>query len=163
MPLVVEMEFVGVRVELPENAPVALLREIGGARRMLPIYIGSVEATAIAYATQGVVTPRPMTHDLLRDVLATLDAHAVRIEITELREHIFFAEIELHRGEEVFRVSSRPSDALALAVRTGTPIFASEDVLDAAAMPVTDDASTEDLVDEFREFIEAVSPEDFGS
>jgi bifunctional DNase/RNase len=164
---VVEMELVGVRLELPANAPIVLLRESSGARRVLPIYIGGPEAAAIAYALENVQVPRPLTHDLLRNVLDELGAQARRVVVTELRDHTFYAEIELVVGKSTHRVSSRPSDAIALAVRTGTPIFAEEQVLDEAgqtAAEVSDDAEeeSEELVDEFREFIEHVSPEDFG-
>ena len=163
----VEMELVGVRLELPANAPIVLLRESSGARRVLPIYIGGPEAAAIAYALENVQVPRPLTHDLLRNVLDELGAQARRVVVTELRDHTFSAEIELVVGKSTHRVSSRPSDAIALAVRTGTPIFAEEQVLDEAgqtAAEVSDDPEeeSEELVDEFREFIEHVSPEDFG-
>ena len=163
----VEMELLGVRVELPANAPIVLLRESSGDHRVLPIYIGTAEAAAIAYALENVQVQRPMTHDLMRDILAELGAVARRIVVTELRDHTFFAEIELVVGKATHRVSSRPSDAIALAVRTGTPIFADEKVLDEAGqsadMAETEpEAIDEAEVDEFREFIEHVSPEDFG-
>ncbi len=158
------MELLGVRVELPANAPIVLLRESTGSHRVLPIYIGSSEATAIAYALEGVPVARPMTHDLLRNILDELGAEPLRIVVTELRDHTFYAEIELVIGKATHRVSSRPSDAIALAARTGTPIFAAEQVLDEAGQPAADEpeGESEELVDEFREFIEHVSPEDFG-
>jgi hypothetical protein len=160
---VVEMELLGVRLELPANTPVVLLREQGGDRRVLPIYIGPEEAKAIALALEGVVTPRPMSHDLMRDLLASLGATVPRVVVTELRESTFFAEIELRTGQQVRRVSSRPSDAIALAVRVDAPIFASAEVLDDAANPVTGEAEEqEQIVDEFRQFIEQVNPDDFG-
>jgi uncharacterized protein len=159
------MELLGVRVELPANAPIVLLREATGDHRVLPIYIGQNEAAAIAYALENVPVARPMTHDLLRDILEELGAQPRRIVVTELREHTFYAEIELVIGKATHRVSSRPSDAIALAARTGTPIFAEEQVL-AVAGQVADDVAegeeSQELVDEFREFIEHVSPEDFG-
>lgn len=159
----------GVRVEVPANAPIVLLREAAGDRRVLPIYIGGAEATAIAFALEGVVTPRPLTHDLLKDVLDGLGVALERVVVTELREHTFFAELHLRLGDRVQLVSSRPSDAIALAVRTGTPIFADEAVLDEAAQPAEDEdeaeepADQDELVDEFRDFIERVNPEDFAS
>ena len=158
------MELLGVRVELPANAPIVLLRESVGDRRVLPIYIGTAEAAAIAYALEHVEVPRPMTHDLLRNILEELGAEPKRIVVTELREHTFYAEIELVVGKTTHRVSSRPSDAIALAARTGTPIFAEERVLAEAGQIETEAAEgdPEELVDEFREFIEHVSPEDFG-
>lgn len=164
---VVEMELVGIRVEQAAGTPLMLLRETTGPGRLLPIYIGGPEAAAIAYALEGVVTPRPMTHDLLKTVVEGLGATLERVVITELREHTFFAELELRQGEHLHRISSRPSDAVALAVRTGAPIFASTEVLDEAgqlpAPEETEGEGEEELVDEFREFIENVSPEDFAS
>lgn len=164
--MVVEMELLGVRVELPANAPIVLLREATGDHRVLPIYIGTNEAAAIAYALENVPVPRPMTHDLLRDILEELGAEPRRIVVTELREHTFYAEIELVIGKATHRVSSRPSDAIALAARTGTPIYVEEQVLAVAGQAAADVADgepeSEELVDEFREFIEHVSPEDFG-
>ena len=160
------MELLGVRLELPANAPVVLLREQEGDRRVLPIYIGPEEARAIALALEGVETPRPMTHDLMRDLLGALDVTVVNISVTELREATFYAEIELRTGDRTIRVSSRPSDAVALAVRVGAPIFASEDVLAEAAMPAAEEADEEEqeeIVDQFREFLDEVNPEDFAS
>lgn len=168
----VEMDLVGVRVELPSNTPIALLRERSGARRVLPIFIGGPEATAIAFALEEVVTPRPMTHDLMRDLLDDLGVSIESVTVTELRDRTFYAEIELHAADGVHRVSSRPSDALALAVRIGTPIYAAEEVLDEAAFQADDDtdetgdedeAEAEEVVEQFREFIDNVSPEDFAS
>jgi len=161
------MELLGVRLELPANAPVVLLREQEGERRVLPIYIGPEEARAIALALEGVSTPRPMTHDLLRDVLNAVDVRVVSITVTELRESTFFAELELLVDGRTVKVSSRPSDAVALAVRVDAPIFASEEVLADAAMPAPeepeDEEQQEEIVDQFREFIDQVNPEDFAS
>jgi bifunctional DNase/RNase len=160
------MELLGVRLELPANAPVVLLREQGGERRVLPIYIGPEEARAIALALEGVSTPRPMTHDLLRDVLGAVEVTVLSITVTDLRESTFFAEIELQAGEKTVRVSSRPSDAVALAVRVDAPIFASEQVLADAAMPAAEEGEEEEqeeIVDQFRQFIDEVNPEDFAS
>jgi bifunctional DNase/RNase len=161
--MVVEMRLVGVRVELPTNNPIVLLREADGEHRVLPIFIGAVEATAIAFALQGVVTQRPMTHDLLRDLLGELKVTVERIVITDLRDGTFFAEIEMTSGGNRHAVSSRPSDAIALAARLGTPIFANETVLDEAAVTVSDDDEEEVEVERFREFLEGVNPEDFAS
>jgi len=159
------MELLGVRLELPANAPVVLLREQTG-ERVLPIYIGPEEAKAIALALEGVATPHPMTHDLLRDTLTALGATVVRVTVTELRDRTFFAELELQIEGRTVRVSSRPSDAIALAVRVDAPIYAAEDVLDEAAAPPVeaeeDPEEQEQIVDEFREFIDQVNPEDFG-
>jgi uncharacterized protein len=162
----VEMELVGVRVELPSNTPIVLLRETGGNRRVLPIFIGGPEATAIAFALDGVVTPRPMTHDLIKNLLESLRTSVERIVVTELSESTFYAEVHLQAPDGVHKVSSRPSDAIALAVRAGAPIFANEAVVDEAATAVEEAGEgpeSEDVVEQFREFIDNVSPEDFAS
>lgn len=149
------LEVVGVRVEMPSNQPLVLLREVGGDR-YLPIWIGAVEATAIAFAQQGVVPPRPLTHDLLKDVLDSLDRSVRKVLITELRDGVFYALLDLGEGVEV---SARPSDAIALAMRTGAPILGADDLLDQAGIHVPDEEEEE--VEAFREFLESVSPEDF--
>jgi uncharacterized protein len=154
----IEMELTGVRVELPTNQPIVLLRERGG-ERYLPIWIGASEAAAIALSLQGVATPRPMTHDLMKQILEDLSVSVQRIVVTELRDSTFFATIQLVRNGDSYEVSSRPSDAIALAVRTATPIFASEEVLDEAAILIPGDEEEE--VEKFREFLDNVSPEDF--
>lgn len=163
----VEMELVGVRVELPSNAPIVLLRESAGLHRTLPIFIGGPEATAIAFALEGVETPRPLTHDLIKDLLEALGFRLERIVVTELRDSTFFAELHLRGSAEGSHVvSSRPSDAIALAVRTSTPIFADEAVLDEAAYPPEEpdgEEAQDEVVEQFRDFIEHVNPEDFAS
>lgn len=159
----VEMELLGVRLELPANAPILLLREVSGQRRVLPIYIGGEEAKAIALALERVATPRPMTHDLMKDLLDDLGATVERIVVTELRDSTFYAEIELRAAGRAHKVSSRPSDAVALAVRVNSSIFASEQVLDEAAAPVSEEPEQEEVVEQFREFIDQVNPEDFGA
>ena len=156
----IEMELTGVRVELPTNQPIVLLRERGG-ERYLPIWIGAAEAAAIALSLQGVVTPRPMTHDLLKNILEDLTVEVQRIVVTELRDSTFYATIELQRGTDGFEVSSRPSDAIALAVRMAVPIFAEEGVLEEASILIPGDEDEE--VEKFREFLDNVSPEDFAS
>jgi uncharacterized protein len=155
---VIELQLVGVRVELPTNQPIVLLKEREG-ERYLPIWIGQTEAQAIALAMQGVVTQRPLTHDLLKNVLEELGARVERIVITDLREGTFYATIQLALNGSRHDVSSRPSDAIALAVRISTPIFASEDVLEEASILLRDDEEKE--VAEFREWVDQVSPEDF--
>jgi bifunctional DNase/RNase len=152
-----QLDVVGVRVEMPSNQPIVLLREIGGDR-YLPIWIGAVEATAIAFAQQGVVPPRPLTHDLIRDVLEALNHQLRQVRITALRDGVFYAELVFETGVEV---SARPSDAIAIALRTGTPIFGAEEVLDEAGIAIPDEQ--EDEVEKFREFLDQISPEDFGS
>jgi uncharacterized protein len=159
MRMMVEMNLAGVRVELPSNQPIVLLREQEG-ERFLPIWIGQPEAAAIALALQGVVTPRPMTHDLMKNILDEMAIQVNSIVITELREGTFFAVINMQRNGDAWEISSRPSDAIALAVRLGCKIFASEDVLSEASIliPSGDD---DDEVEKFREFLENVTPEDF--
>lgn len=154
----VELALVGVRVELPSNQPIVLLKESTGDR-YLPIWIGAVEATAIAFALQGIQTPRPMTHDLLRDILTETQVQVEKILISELVDQTFYAVITMHLDGKTAEVSSRPSDAIALAVRTNAPIYASEDVLEQAGIELKDDEETE--VEKFREFLDQVTPEDF--
>src|ERR687895_1041055 len=108
----IEVSLVGVRVELPTNQPIVLLKELQG-ERYLPIWIGAVEATAIAFALQGIQTPRPMTHDLLRDILNTTDVTVDRVLISELVDQTFFATIRMNQDGKAVEVSSRPSDAIA--------------------------------------------------
>lgn len=150
-----QMDVVGVRVEMPSNQPIVLLREVEG-ERYLPIWIGAVEATAIAFAQQGVVPARPLTHDLLRDVVSSLGHTLSEVRITELNDGVFFAVLAFEGGVEV---SARPSDAIALALRTGTPIYGAEDVLETAGIAVPDEQ--EDEVEKFRAFLDEISPDDF--
>jgi bifunctional DNase/RNase len=150
-----EVDVVGVRVEMPSNQPIVLLREVAG-ERYLPIWIGAVEATAIAFAQQGVVPPRPLTHDLLKDVIAGTGNELAEVRITEVRDGVFFAVLVFGSGVEI---SARPSDSIALALRTGTRIVCAEDVLDEAGLPVPEEQ--EDEVEKFREFLDHVTPEDF--
>lgn len=150
----------GVRVELPSNQPIVLLKESDGDR-YLPIWIGAVEATAIAFALQGIQTPRPMTHDLMRDILGETAVAVERVLISELVDQTFYALIRMSADGKTVEVSSRPSDAIALAVRTNTPIFAAEEVLDQAGIELRDEEETE--VEKFREFLDQVSPEDFAA
>jgi len=157
----IEMDMAGVRVELPSNQPIVLLKERTG-ERYLPIWIGAAEAAAIALSLQGVVTPRPMTHDLMKNILEEMAVDVRQIVITELREGTFFATISMQRNGDAYEISSRPSDAIALAVRLGVPIFASEDVLSEASILIPD-GDEEEEVEKFREFLESVNPEDFES
>lgn len=140
---------------MPSNTPIVLLRESDG-ERYLPIWIGAVEATAIAFAQQGVVPPRPLTHDLLRDVLTATGNAVEEIRITEMQDNVFYATLVLASGVEV---SARPSDSIALALRTGSRIVCAEELLDEAGILVPDEQ--EDEVEKFREFLDHVTPEDF--
>ncbi|MBP7972309.1 MAG: bifunctional nuclease family protein [Candidatus Nanopelagicales bacterium] len=152
----IEVEVVGVRVEMPANQPVLLLREVQGAR-FLPIWIGAVEATAIAFAQQGVEAPRPLTHDLIKDLLDAFDHELVTVEISNLDEGVFYANLNFADGSTV---SARPSDAVALALRTGAKTVVDEQVMDTAGVDAPEEE--EDEVEAFREFLDTVSPEDFG-
>jgi bifunctional DNase/RNase len=155
------MELVGVRIELPTNVPILLLREEDGSR-YLPIWIGPNEATAIALALQGVEPQRPMTHDLLKLAVVALDADVKRVDVTELVDGTFFANLVLERGGEEISISARPSDAIALAARTSAPIFADRALLDEAGVEIEEDGQEEEI-ERFREFLEDITPEDFDS
>jgi bifunctional DNase/RNase len=162
----------GVRIEMPGNSPVMFLTELEGAGRTLPIYIGDNEAQAIVNALEGREPGRPMTHDLFRDTLTALGAVLTNVAIVALRDQTYFAELHLLLHGEPIVVSSRPSDAVALAVRVGAEIDIDTDLLDrleaegttvewAEDVEEDDDESPEELVDEFREFLEGLNPEDF--
>ncbi len=150
-----EVDVVGVRVEMPSNQPIVLLREVAG-ERYLPIWIGAVEATAIAFAQQGVVPPRPLTHDLMKDVLVATGTALAEVQITQMKDGVFYATLVLDSGAEV---SARPSDSIALALRTGSRIVCAEAVLEEAGLAVPEEQ--EDEVEKFREFLDQVTPEDF--
>jgi uncharacterized protein len=152
-----EMDVVGVRVEMPSNQPIVLLREVTG-ERYLPIWIGAVEATAIAFAQQGVTPPRPLTHDLMRDVLVATGQRLDEVRITDMQDGVFFAQLVFDGGAEV---GARPSDSIALALRTGSRIVCAEAVLEEAGLAVP--AEQEDEVERFRAFLDHVSPDDFES
>ena len=151
------MRVVGIRVELPNNQPILLLRESEGDR-YLPIWIGQSEATAIALEQQGVKPARPMTHDLMKNVISAFGRELEQVRIIDLREGTFFAEL-VFDGD--VRVSARPTDSIALALRTGVPIHADEVVLAEAGLLIPDEQ--EDEVEKFKEFLDSVSPEDFGA
>lgn len=150
-----DLDVLGVRVEMPTNQPIVLLRERDGDR-YLPVWVGAAEAAAIAFAQQGVVPPRPLTHDLLKDVIDALGRPLTEVRIAELKDDVFYATLVFEGGVEV---SSRTSDAVALALRTQTPIRAVDDVLDEAGVVVSEDE--DDEVERFKEFLDHVSAEDF--
>ncbi|MGA7269806.1 MAG: bifunctional nuclease family protein [Acidimicrobiia bacterium] len=156
---VVAMTVVGVRVELPSNVPIVLLREQAG-RRYLPIWIGASEATAIATAMEEVEPPRPLTHDLLVLVVEHLGAEVERVVVTEMRDSVFYADLVLSNEEGEVHISARPSDSIALAVRTGAPVFADPAVLAEAGIEIEEE-SEEAQIERFREFLEEVTVEDF--
>jgi uncharacterized protein len=162
-----EVRLTAVRVDMQSNTPVVLLQETTG-ERSLPIFIGAPEATAIAYAVQKVEVPRPMTHDLMRDVVQALGATVTKVVITEVHDGTYYALIHLERNTTPIVVSARPSDAIALAARTDAPIFVADDLMDAAGVVLEEDddddeeeEGAEGLVDEFLEFLDNVRPEDF--
>jgi uncharacterized protein len=160
-----EVRLTAVRVDMQSNTPVVLLQELDG-ERSLPIFIGAPEATAIAFALQGVEVQRPMTHDLLKDVLDALGVSVERVVVTEVRDATYYAEIHLELAGRSLELSSRPSDAIALAARTHTPLFVEDDLMEAAGVVLEDDdeesdEAPEEIVGEFREFLDRVRPEDF--
>ena len=156
-----EMDIYGVSFDLVGKQPIVLLKTKDG-NRYLPIWIGQPEAAAILMKLQGASTPRPMTHDLVTEILTQLDAHVVRITVTELRENTFFAQITVQMDGTEFEVDSRPSDAIALAIRAEAPIYAADDVIEESAIEFEgDDVNEEEMVAEFKRFLDDVSPEQF--
>lgn len=154
-----------VGVDMASNSPVLLLREDEGDRA-IKIYIGAPEATAIAYAVQHVPTPRPMTHDLMIDLLGALGATLDRVVVTEVREATFFAELHLAGPSGPLTLSARPSDAIAIALRADAPIFATAALMESVGMVLVDEEvdeeiEEEELVDEFRAFLDSIGPDDF--
>jgi uncharacterized protein len=160
----VEMDLLGIKLELPSNIPIVMLREADGDRRILPIFIGLPEANAIHLALEGRTPARPLTHDLMLDVLTEFSSRLERVVITELRDGTFFSELHLAGPDGAHVISARPSDGIALAVRVGAAIYAAPAVLDEAAAPAVEDAPEGDeVVEQFRAFIDQVNPEDFAS
>jgi bifunctional DNase/RNase len=156
-----EMVIYGVSFDMVGKQPIVLLKTRDG-NKFLPIWIGHPEAAAILMKLQGANTPRPMTHDLMDDMLEKLQAECTRVSVTELRENTFYASIQLRIDGREVEIDSRPSDALALAVRTQAPIFAHEDVIAESAIEFEHEVEDqEDVVDKFKEFLDNVSPEDF--
>jgi uncharacterized protein len=156
-----EMVIYGVSFDLVGKQPIVLLKTSDG-NRFLPIWIGHSEAAAILMKLQGASTPRPMTHDLLADMLEQLDAEVVRITVTELRENTFYASITVQQNGSEIEIDSRPSDAIAIAVRSDAPIFAAERVIEESAIEFEgEEVNEEEIVDEFRRFLDDVSPDQF--
>lgn len=159
----IPVEVVGVRVEMPSNQPIVLLKEIEGSR-FLPIWVGAVEATAIAFAQQGVEPPRPLTHDLMRDLLDAVGGILESVELTELKDGVFYANLKLRNAAgDSINLSARPSDAIALALRTLSPIVATQILLEEAGIeiPAEDNSQANEEVERFREFLDNINPEDF--
>lgn len=163
----IEVEIVGVRLELPSNQPLVLLKESHGERHV-PIWIGTPEASAIALAQQGIVPARPMTHDLLCDVVEALGRSIKKVHLTTVEDSVFFAELVF---DDDSVVSARASDAIAIALRIPCPVLCAEAVLDEAGVEIAEtDEDDEDKVSgenaekelrKFREFLDDVEPEDF--
>jgi bifunctional DNase/RNase len=157
------VEVVGVRIEMPSNQPIVLLKEIEG-RTFLPIWVGSAEATAIAFAQQELKAQRPLTHDLIVDILDATSTSLTAIHITEMRDGIFYAELLMkNESGDLAPLSLRPSDAIAIALRTKTNIFVSQELLSTAGIEIPEPGSgeSENEVEAFREFLDQINPEDF--
>ena len=159
--MLIPMEVIGVRVEMPSNQPIVLLKEIDGSR-FLPIWVGAVEATAIAFAQQGVEPPRPLTHDLMNNLLELLDATLTAVHMTEIKDGIFYATMLLgdSNGGQL-TISARPSDAIALAVRSHSNILATQELLDEIGIEIPQGDGENQEVEKFREFLDQINPEDF--
>ncbi|WP_431711647.1 bifunctional nuclease family protein [Glutamicibacter uratoxydans] len=157
-----ELEFAGIRIQLPSNQPLLLLKR-PGENLYLPLWIGAPEASAIAMSEQGLTPPRPMTHDLMINVFEALNVQLTRVEIVSVDNAIFAAELVLSSGQ---RIDSRSSDAVALAVRVQCPILCTEEVLQSAGVAIEnteDEEPPEEQMREFREFLDNIDPEDFST
>jgi bifunctional DNase/RNase len=158
-----EMVIYGVSFDLVGKQPIVLLKTADG-NKFLPIWIGHPEAAAILMRLQNASTPRPMTHDLVTDILGQLDAKVVRITVTELRENTFYAQVTVQQDGQEIDIDSRPSDAIALAIRAEAPIFAADDVIEESGIEFEgDEVNEEEMVAEFRTFLENVTPDEFAS
>jgi uncharacterized protein len=156
-----EMVIYGVSFDMVGKQPIVLLKTVSG-NKFLPIWIGHTEAAAILMKLQGTETPRPMTHDLLSQILGELNAQVAKITVTELRDNTFYALITLRSEASEIEIDSRPSDAIALAVRSNAPIFADDKVIEDSAIEFEHEVEdTEEVVEKFKEFLENVSPDDF--
>ena len=156
-----EMVIYGVSFDLVGKQPIVLLKTTEG-NKFLPIWIGHPEAAAILMKLQGATTPRPMTHDLVTDMLSQLDAHVVRITVTELRDSTFYAQITVQQDGSEIEIDSRPSDAIALAIRAEAPIFVADRVIEESAIEFEgEEVNEEEIVSEFKQFLENVSPDEF--
>jgi len=159
--MLIPMEVIGVRVEMPSNQPIVLLKEIDGSR-FLPIWVGAVEATAIAFAQQGVEPPRPLTHDLMNNLLDLLDTTVTAVHMTEIKDGIFYATMLLRDSSGgQSSISARPSDAIALAVRSHSNILATQELLDEIGIEIPQGEGENQEVEKFREFLDQINPEDF--
>ena len=155
-----EMVIYGVSFDLVGKTPIVLLKTVEG-NKFLPIWIGHPEAAAILMKLQGASAPRPMTHDLFTDVLGQLEANITRIAVTELRENTFYAQITVSQNGSEIEIDSRPSDAIALAIRADAPIFVAEEVIEESAIEFDEEVDEEKVVDEFKSFLDNVTPDEF--
>jgi bifunctional DNase/RNase len=156
-----EMVIYGVSFDLVGKQPIVLLKTTEG-NKFLPIWIGHPEAAAILMKLQGATTPRPMTHDLVTDMLSQLDAQVVRITVTELRDSTFYAQITVQQDGSEIEIDSRPSDAIALAIRAEAPIYVADRVIEESAIEFEgEEVNEEEIVSEFKQFLENVSPDEF--
>jgi len=165
--MMIPVEVVGVRIEMPSNQPIVLLKEIEGTR-FLPIWVGAVEATAIAFAQQGLEASRPLTHDLIRDLLDHTDITLTSVHITALRDGVFFANLHLRNADGALEpLSARPSDAIAIALRTKSNILVTGDLLDEVGIDIPEQVASDATaagdkeLEAFREFLDGINPEDF--
>ena len=171
----VNMEIVGVRIEMPSNQPIVLLKEVDGSR-FLPIWVGAVEATAIAFAQQGMVAQRPLTHDLISNILEAADLTMTAVQVVQLKDGIFYAELQVRTDSgTVLKISARPSDAIAIALRTKSNILADSDLLDEVGIDMPErlladgeiglgaggEGGSDVELERFREFLDQINPEDF--
>jgi len=163
----IPVEVVGVRIEMPSNQPIVLLKEIEGTR-FLPIWVGAVEATAIAFAQQGLTASRPLTHDLIRDLLDHVDITLTSVHVTSITDGVFFAELNLRNAQGALApLSVRPSDGIAVALRTKSNILVDNDLLDQVGIDIPEQIATEvsaagdQELEAFREFLDQINPEDF--
>ncbi|MDP2233707.1 MAG: bifunctional nuclease family protein [Actinomycetota bacterium] len=161
----IHVRIASLSLDAVSDQPVIVLRPLDDepfANRLLPIWIGHPEATAIMLAIEGVETPRPMTHDLLKGTIDALDAVVSRVEVTRVEDGTFYAAVVLRAEERGTVVDARPSDSIALAVRCGAPIFVAEEVFEQASVEIPEDMDEETEVERFREFLDQCAPEDFG-
>ena len=158
----IEVTIHSMSMDVVSNQPVVILRSLEDGR-LLPIWIGHPEATAILLNLQDVIPPRPLTHDLIATILDELTATVDRIEIDRLEEGTFFASIVLTDGFAERVIDARPSDSIAIAVRTSSPMFVADEVMDEAGLSPEDSVDEEVEVERFREFLNTVDPEDFAS
>ena len=162
--MLITMEVVGVRIEMPSNQPIVLLKESEGTR-FLPIWVGAGEATAIAFAQQGVTPSRPLTHDLMRDLLDNLNIILTAVHLTDIKDGVFYATLNIRdEASKELSISARPSDAIALALRTHSTILATTELMDEAGIEIPAASGEENQeVERFREFLEQINPEDFAT